>query len=89
MEEVVIEISKIAIKSETFCTALGGKLYCVDICEDSEERSAWLYNGAYGVKMLMWGEEVSNDRDAFLDMVFSAIPEYAELYAEEYEDEEE
>ena len=36
-----IEISKIAIKTETFCTAWHGKLYCVDICVVAEERSAY------------------------------------------------
>ena len=86
-EEITLKISKIAIKSETFCTHWNGNLYCVDICEDAEERSAWLYNAAYGVKSLMWGEKINqSSRDEFLDMVFSSLPDYIEDYAEEYED---
>ena len=83
-EEIVLKISKIAIKSETFCTVWDGNLYCIDICEDAEERSAWLYRSNNSVKMLMWGEEVTNDRDEFLDCVFSNIPDYVEDYEEEY-----
>lgn len=82
-----IEISKIAIKTETFCTAWNGKLYCVDICEDAEERSAWLYNSNYGVKSLMWGEEIGQrSRDEFLNLVFSNLPDHIEFYEEQYED---
>lgn len=84
--EEVLRISRINIKSETFCTSWNGKLYCVDICEDAEERSAWLYNANYGVKMLMWGEEVEqSNRDEYLDLVFSNLPDYIEDYEEEYE----
>lgn len=32
-DDEVIEISRIAIKSETFCTPWHGKLYCVDVME--------------------------------------------------------
>ena len=78
--ENIIKISKINIKSETFCTPWNGKLYCVDICEDAEERSAWLYSSRSGHKTLMWGEEVKNDRDHFLDCVFSLLPNYIEDY---------
>lgn len=86
-EEITLKISRIDIKSETFCTPWNGKLYCVDICEDAEERSAWLYNSAYGVKSLMFGCMVNaQSREAFLDMVFSNLPDYIESYAEEYED---
>ena len=86
-EEITLEISRINIKSETFCTPWNGKLYCVDICEDAEERSAWLYNANYGIKSLMFGTSVKQDsRDEFLDMVFSNLPYYIEDYAEEYED---
>lgn len=62
------------------------EIECVDICEDAEERTAWIYNVQYGVKMLMWGEMASNDRDTFCGLVFKNIPEYADMYAEEYED---
>ena len=86
--EIVIKISRINIKSETFCTAWEGQLYCIDVCEDSEVRMAWLYNSDYGIKMLMFGEEVGNDRDEFLDSVFSSLPNYIEIYQEEFEDEE-
>lgn len=79
-EEIVIEISRIAIKTETFCTPWEGQLYCIDVCEDSEERTAWLYNSRYGIKMLMFCEDVKNDRDQFLDAVFSNLPEYIEDY---------
>lgn len=86
-EEIVLKISRIGIKSETFCTTWGGKLYCVDICEDAKERSAWLYNSAYGVKSLMFGYMVCDmSRDEFLDIVFSNLPEYIEDYAEEFEE---
>lgn len=85
-EEIIIEISKISMKSETFCTVWNGKLYCVDICEDSEERSAWLYNANYGVKSVMWGQDAKCDRDEFLDLVFSNLPYYIAGYEEEYED---
>lgn len=84
--EIVLEISRIAIKTETFCTPWEGQLYCIDICEDSEERMAWLYNSKYGIKMLMFGEEVKNDRNEFLDRVFSNVPYDIEIYQEEYED---
>ena len=83
--EIVLKISRIAIKSETYCTPYNDKLYCVDICEDAEERTAWLYNADYGVKYLMFGDTVKNDRDAFLNTVFSNLPEYIE----DYEDREE
>ena len=83
----VLHISRIAFKSETFCTPWNGQLYCVDICEDADERSAWLYNANYGVKSLMCGEEIGqSNREEFLDMVFSNLPNYIEYYAEEYED---
>lgn len=85
-EEAVIEISRIAIRTETFCTPWNGQLYCIDVCEDSEERTAWLYNSNYGIKMLMFGEDVKNDRDQFLDAVFSNLPEYIESYHEDHED---
>lgn len=86
-EEINLQISRIAIKSETFCTPWNGKLYCVDICEDAEERSAWLYNAAYGVKSLMFGCMVNaQSREAFLDTVFSNLPDYIDSYADEYED---
>lgn len=85
--EIVLKISRIKIKTETFCTPWNGKLYCVDICEDAEERSAWLYNANYGVKSLMFGEEVKQgSRKDFLDCVFSSLPDYIEDYADEYED---
>lgn len=90
-EEIVLPISRIAIKTETFCAPYNGNLYCVDICEDAEERSAWIYNVRYGVKMLMWGEpcgpiKAEEDRESFRSLVFDNIPEYADLYSEEYED---
>ena len=84
-EEIVLKISRINIKSETFCTPWNGALYCVDVCEDAEERSAWLYNSAYGVKSLMFGYMVCDmDRDDFLDLVFSNLPNYIEGYEEEF-----
>lgn len=85
-EEETLKISKVNIKSETFCTPWNGKLYCVDICEDAEERGAWLYNASYGIKSFMFGEEVKNNRDEFLDVVFSNLPDYIGSYEEEYED---
>ena len=86
-EEITLKISRIAIKSETFCTPWNGKLYCVDICEDAEERSAWLYNSAYGVKSMMFGCMVKDQsREDFLDMVFSNLPPNIEYYADKYED---
>lgn len=85
MEEVVIKISRIAIKSETFCTTWHGKLYCVDVCEDAEERTAWLYNPNYGVKSLMFGGEIETDRNGFLNCVFSNLPDYIADYEEEFE----
>ena len=79
--EDIIKISKIAIKSETFCTTWNGELYCVDICEDTEDRSAWLYSADSGFKFLMFGEKVvGNDRDEFLDCVFTLLPEYIGEY---------
>jgi len=87
-KEITLKISRIDIKVETFCTPWNGKLYCVDICEDAEERSAWLYNSNYGVKSLMFGEKVKQgSREDFLDCVFSNLPYYIEDYADEYEDE--
>lgn len=84
-DEISVKISRIAIKSETFCTNWNGHLYCVDICEDSEERSAWLYRSDYGTKGLMWGEEIGQQgRDSFIDLVFSNLPEYIENYEEAY-----
>lgn len=86
-EVITIQISKINIKTETFCTPWDGKLYCVDICEDAEERSAWLYNSAYGVKSFMLGEDVKQQsRESFLDLVFSNLTDYIKDYAEKYED---
>lgn len=85
-KEAILEISRINIKSETFCAPWKGNLYCVDVCEDAEERSAWLYNPNYGVKSLMFGEEVKNDRNEFLNCVFSNLPTYIENYADEYEE---
>ena len=87
-EGEILKISRIKATTETFATPWNGKLYCVDIYEDADERSAWLYNANYGVKELMWGEQVGqNSRDEFLDLVFSNLPEYIDGYAEEYEDE--
>ena len=82
-DDITIKISRIAIKTETFCTAWDGQLYCVDICEDSEERRAWLYNSRYGIKMLMWGESAEYNRDEFLDRVFSSLPDYIEYYQDD------
>ena len=83
----VLKISKVNIKSETFCTTWNNKVYCVDICEDMAERGAWLYNASYGIKAFMFGTSVEQDsRDEFLDMVFSNLPDYIEDDAEEYED---
>ena len=87
-EKIVLKISRIDIKSETFCTPWNGKLYCVDICEDAKERSAWLYNSAYGVKSMMFGHMVCDmSKEEFLDLVFSNLPDYIEDYVEEYENE--
>ena len=86
-DEPVLEISKVNVKSETFCTTWNNQVYCVDICEDMAERSAWLYNVSYGVKSFMFGEDVTNQsRESFADLVFSNLPDYIESYAEEYED---
>ena len=86
-EDIVLKIGRIGIKSETFCTAWNDQLYCVDVCEDSEERTAWLYNSAYGVKAFVFGQLVkAMSRDEFLNIVFSNLPDYIEDYAEEYED---
>lgn len=83
-DEPVLQISKIAIKTETFCTPWNGDLYCVDICEDSEARSAWLYRSNCGVKTLMWGEDIKQtSRDDFLDMVFCNLPDYIDGYEED------
>lgn len=87
--EIVLKISRIAFKTETFCTGWNGKCYCVDIFEDAEERSAWLYEANTAFKTIMWGESVKNDRDEFLDMVFSNLPGYIEDYEEEMEEREE
>ena len=81
----VLHISRIAFKSETFCTPWNGQIYCVYVMEDAEERSAWLYRANCGVKDLMWGESVHNSRSEFLDCVFSSLPEYIEDYEEELE----
>ena len=88
-EEIILKISRIKIKSETFCTEWNKKLYCVDVCEDKDERNAWLYNPQYGVKGFMFGERTENDRSEFLDMVFSNLPYYIEDYVDKYEDYEE
>ena len=86
-DEAVLNISKIDIKTETFCTRWNDKLYCVDICEDAEEFSAWLYNPDYSVKSLTVGVDVNDiSRDEFINMVFSNLPYYIKDYAEEYED---
>ena len=74
------KISKIAIKSETFCTTWNQKLYCIDICEDAEERNAWLYRSDCGYKSFMFGEKVEDDRNEFLNAVFSNLPDYIEDY---------
>ena len=84
-EEIVLKISRIDFKTETFCTPWEGNLYCVDVVEDTEERSAWLYRANCGVKSLMWGESVKEDRDEFLDCVFSNLPDYIEDYEEDME----
>lgn len=85
-EEIIIKISRIAIKSETFCTSWNGKLYCVDVCEDADERSAWLYEANCGIKTVMWGEPVrQSTRDEFLDLVFSNLPNYIEGYEDDME----
>lgn len=84
-EEITLKISRIAIKSETFCTPWNGELYCVDVCEDAEERTAWIYNVKCGVKSLMFGYKVCDiSHEEFLDIVFSNIPDYADDYEEEY-----
>ena len=84
-EEINIKISRINIKTETFCAAWENQLFCVDVCEDAEEISAWLYRPNYGVKSFMFGYKVSDiSRDEFLDCVFSNLPDYAEDYDEEY-----
>ena len=84
--EIVLKIARIAFKSETFCTGWNGKLYCVDVFEDAEERTAWLYEANTAIKTLMWGEKIEQTpRDEFLDMVFSSLPDYIEDYEEEME----
>jgi hypothetical protein len=84
-EEIVPTISGINIKSETFCTPWNGHLYCVDIMEDAEERSAWLYRSGMGVKSFMFGYMLKDmDADKFKDLVFSNLPDYIEDYEEEY-----
>ena len=85
-EDIMLEIGRINIKTETFCTKWNGKLYCVDVCEDAEERSAWLYEAGTGVKSLLFGEDVRSDRDTFLNIVFSNLPDYIADYEEEYEE---
>lgn len=83
-EEIVLKISRIAIKAETFCTPWEGNLYCVDICEDADERSAWLYRSDCGIKTLMFGYQTKDmDADEFKDLVFSNLPDYIESYEEE------
>ena len=81
--EPVLEISRINFKTETFATPWNGKLYCVDIFEDAEERSAWLYRADYCTKTYMFGEDVRNDRDEFLDCVFSNLPDYIDSYEDD------
>ena len=89
-EEIVLKISRIKIKSETFCTPWNGKLYCVDVCEDAEDRSAWLYRHDCGIKSLLWGESIKqNSRNKFLDMVFSSLPDYIDDYEKEFGEDEE
>lgn len=84
-EEIVLKISRIAIKSETFCTPWNGHLYCVDITEDAKNRGAWLYRSDMGVKSFMFGYMLKDmDADKFKDLVFSNLPDYIEDYEEEY-----
>ena len=87
--EIVLKIARIAFKTETFCTGWNGKCYCVDVFEDAEERTAWLYEANTAFKNLMWGESVNEDRDEFLDRVFSNLPDYIEDYEDEMEEREE
>ena len=83
-EEITLKISRIAIKTEVFCTPWNGNLYCVDITEDAEERGAWLYRSNCGVKNFMFGYQVKDmSADEFKDLVFSNLPEYIDIYEEE------
>ena len=84
--EIILKIGRIAYKSETFCTGWNKKLYCVDVFEDAENRSAWLYESGSGIKTLMWEERIAqSSRDEFLDMVFSNLPYYIDDYEEDME----
>lgn len=84
--EITLKIGRINFKTETFCTKWNDKMYCVDVFEDAEERSAWLYGANSGIKTLMWGEKIGQQsRDDFLDCVFSNLPDYIDDYEDDME----
>ena len=80
MEELKLTVHRIKATTETFCIPYNGNVYCVDIYEDAEERSAWIYRHDSGIKTHMFGEETKNDRDEFIDLVFHNVPDYADDY---------
>lgn len=94
-DDIVLKISRIDTRIETFCTPWDAanfrndgdniSLYCVDVIEDAEERDAWLYRAGCGVKMHIFGEKVSNDRDVFLNIVFSNLPDDIKSYEKDIE----
>ena len=81
--EDTLKIHLIKATTETFATPYNGKLYCIDIYEDGAERSAWLYRADYCTKEYMFGEDVKNDRDEFLDCVFGNLPDYIDSYEDD------
>jgi hypothetical protein len=84
--DITLKIGRINFKTETFCTKWNDKMYCVDVFEDAEERSAWLYEANSGIKTLMWGEKIGQQsRDEFLDCVFSNLPDYIDMYEDDME----
>lgn len=75
-------MKKTEIKTITYILT-GYDDFMIDIVEDEENRSAWIYRNSYGTKSLMWGEEKTQSTfEEFLEMVEANAPDYIDEYDE-------
>lgn len=80
-------MTKTDIKTTTYRLNEG---YMVDVVDMGMQYAAWFYHNGYGVKMLMFEIDKSNESyESFLDLVKRNIPTEKKVYRELYLDFEE